>query len=198
MASGPAAHLAARALELLHAHPEGLSEYELMRALEPEGAHGSETFRDPLRLFRAHFTLFHALYTLREELWERREAHLEIDPLRIRLHPYRAADRDALAARDPLRDYYMDPANLEDTSAGEVDEMLGRFWAALQADEQRHEALAVLGLCEPVDFATIKRRYRELAMHHHPDRGGSDAHLQRINEAMAVLTRARGLGGRPE
>lgn len=198
MGSGHAAQLAARALGLLRAHPEGLSEYELMRALQPDGAEPREAFRDPLRLFRAHFTLFHALYTLREQLWERREAHLEIDPLRIRLHPYRGADRDALAARDPLRDYYMDLANLEDTSAGDVDEMLGRFWATLQADEQRHEALAVLGLREPVDFATIKRRYRELAMRHHPDRGGSDDRLQRINEAMAVLSRARGLGGRPE
>jgi curved DNA-binding protein CbpA len=38
-----------------------------------------------------------------------------------------------------------------------------------------------------VDDATIKRRYRRLAMRHHPDRGGDGVRLREINAALATL-----------
>jgi DnaJ-domain-containing protein 1 len=38
-------------------------------------------------------------------------------------------------------------------------------------NSRRRAALAELGLQDPVDDATIKRRYRRLAMRHHPDQG---------------------------
>ncbi len=52
-------------------------------------------------------------------------------------------------------------------------------------------ALAVLDLSWPVDFATIKARYRALAKRHHPDanNGSREAEevLKSINEAYAIL-----------
>lgn len=53
------------------------------------------------------------------------------------------------------------------------------------------EALAVLDLVPPVDFARIKARYRELAKAHHPDTNGGDKEaeerLKRINQAYRTL-----------
>lgn len=183
--------LAAKVLRLLREHPEGLSEYELLRQLPLSEAEDSAgLFRDTTQLFRAHFKLFHTLYFLRQQLWTEQRGHLEIDPMRVLLRPYSSAVMgQELAHQDSLRDYYMDASNIEKTSAEELDEMIGRFWAYVGADERRDEALAVFELEEPVDYETVKRRYRELAMRHHPDRGGDRERLQVINDAMNVLER---------
>jgi DnaJ-class molecular chaperone len=84
-------------------------------------------------------------------------------------------------------DYYLDFANLENTSAREVDEMLAGFYIKLNNKDKRHEALEVLGLQDPVDDRTIKQQYRRLAMEHHPDRGGDNEQLQQINSAVKIL-----------
>ena len=47
--------------------------------------------------------------------------------------------------------------------------------------------IAQLALSEPVEPQTIRKRYRELAFEHHPDRGGSAEKLATINEAMDTL-----------
>ncbi|VAW86545.1 hypothetical protein MNBD_GAMMA18-476, partial [hydrothermal vent metagenome] len=48
-------------------------------------------------------------------------------------------------------------------------------------------ALSQLGLKAPVTDEQIRRRYKELVMQHHPDRGGNEQQLQALNQAMAVL-----------
>ncbi|GAO35480.1 hypothetical protein SCT_0867 [Sulfuricella sp. T08] len=50
----------------------------------------------------------------------------------------------------------------------------------------------MLRLADPVDDPEIKRRYRELAMEHHPDRGGEMEKLQAINAAKGLLEPLRG------
>lgn len=63
-------------------------------------------------------------------------------------------------------------------------------------DENRAEvkALAVLDLSAPVDFPTIKSRYKELVKRHHPDANGGDPaaeeRLKVINEAYTTLKTA--------
>ena len=52
-----------------------------------------------------------------------------------------------------------------------------------------HSALAVLGLDATADLSAAQRRYRELAMAHHPDRGGDAGRFQAIQEAIAILRR---------
>jgi hypothetical protein len=53
------------------------------------------------------------------------------------------------------------------------------------------EALRELGLLPPVDFATIKARYRNLVKHHHPDVKGGDKDaeekIKRLNSAFTLL-----------
>lgn len=181
--------------DLLAAHPEGLSEYRLLGLLEAAAPQALVYRRsdDPLRLFRLHFLVFHALYRLRDRCHAEGSATLEISPLRIRLGPY-SQTATGLTDHDPLRAYYLDLKHLETTDREAVDELIGQFWVRLAADERRQSALAVLGLSDPVDFATIRRRYRRLAMRHHPDRGGDGAQFQAIRSAYATLAAGTGQG----
>jgi DnaJ-domain-containing protein 1 len=54
---------------------------------------------------------------------------------------------------------------------------------------ERQQALAVLGLPPTATPHQIKRRYRELAKKHHPDRGGNSREMQRVIAAYQFLTR---------
>ncbi|PWC43601.1 J domain-containing protein [Azospirillum sp. TSO22-1] len=71
---------------------------------------------------------------------------------------------------------------------GKAEEQAQRRQAARTPEE---EALAVLDLAPPVDFARIKARYRELAKLHHPDANGGDRaaeeRLKDINQAYNTL-----------
>ncbi|MDD5241503.1 MAG: DNA-J related domain-containing protein [Sulfuricella sp.] len=180
--------LAEALLAILRAHPDGLSEHDLIRKLaRDDPAFGPEAFADELTLFQCHFILFHHLYRLRDELWNKREGNLDIHCLKIALLPCPDDAGHLPAAHDPLRDYYLDLAHLESTGKQQVLEMLDTFWLRFARLGHRTEALAALGLADPVDDASIKRRYRELAMEHHPDRGGEMEKLQTINAAMELL-----------
>jgi len=178
-------------LTILEQQPDGIAEHALLRELQAvRGEAFPDTlFREPLALFRAHFLLFHALYRLRDALQAERTGLLHIDPLGIRLTAWTEAGDTVLAGRDPMRDYYLDLAHLEDTGAEDVQRLLGDFWGRYYANGRRGEALAVLGLAADADLDDAQRRYRELAMQHHPDRGGDPARFQAIREAIAVLRR---------
>ncbi len=183
-------------LGLLERHPGGVSEYELFNQLS---ALSFPDYEEPARrpalgLFRAHFALFHALYRLRDRLWDERRAQLDISTLCIQLSAYRAQQSDLPSRRDPLRDYYLDARHLRNTSADDVEQLLGKFWRRFGAGDRREYALNALGLNDPVDDATIKQTWRRLAMQHHPDRGGSAQRLQEINAALTALLGERNAG----
>lgn len=188
-------HLLSEILTQLRVYPDGISEFELIRAL---GRNGVEPFEaadlgEPLSLYRTHFLLFHCLYRLQQTL-HRSGEDVEIHCLRIRLRRC-DPEQGALTDPDPLKSFYLDLGNRDKLSAAEVEQMLGAFWSAFKSyrggrplsGERRAQALAVLGLEDPVERDVIKRRYRRLAMEHHPDRGGDTAELQRINGAMELL-----------
>ncbi len=172
----------------LRSCPEGMNEHTLIRQLQSQNdnilPHGQ--LHDPLALFQIHFILFHALYRLRDQLWQQQQGHIEIEPLLIRLWPYRTGQQE-LSRNDPLRAYYLDLDNLETTNERDVDELLAAFWRRLGSGDGRKTALDELGLCDPIDDETIKQTWRKLVMQHHPDRGGDKAKLQIINAAMDWL-----------
>ena len=183
-------------LELLERHPNGISEYELFKQLS---ALNFPDYHEPVRrpalgLFRAHFALFHALYRLRDRLWDERHAQLDINTLCIQLSRYCGQPSDLPSRRDPLRDYYLDARHLQDATATDVEQLLEKFWRRFCPPNQRENALAVLGLSDPVDDVTIKQTWRRLAMQHHPDRGGSAQQLQEINVALTALLGERNAG----
>ena len=176
--------------DILSLEEDGISEYELMRWLGREGheSYKQSFLQDNLALFRAHFILFHALYRLRDRLWEDASGFLEISAVKIIRHPYQATE-DGLQPLDDLREYYLDIRNLTDTTETDVDDMLRSFWEKYLTADDRVEALKTLELQEPVGYAEIKERYRERALEHHPDRGGSEETIKEINHAMSVLER---------
>ncbi|TXT07170.1 hypothetical protein VHUM_03340 [Vanrija humicola] len=49
------------------------------------------------------------------------------------------------------------------------------------------EAIAVLGLKEPLTSAKLKEHHRRLMLANHPDRGGSPYLAGKVNEAKALL-----------
>ncbi len=176
---------------LLRENPTGLSEYDLFALLSKRGDSRFDisALHDTFALFCSHFRLFNALYRLREKLWMQQRGLLEISPLLIIIRPYDAllVDKNQLGEVDALRDYYLDDTQLEQTTPQALAHMLDKFWARLNGSARRHQALAVLGLSDPVGASEIRHHYRRLAMEHHPDRGGDTACLQMINAAMAVL-----------
>ena len=177
----------------LDQHPDGVREYDLIGALKSRGFFDflPAPPAEPIHLFRAHFLLFHALYTLAERLAAAQQGLMEIGPLCIRRLPWSPGDL-SLTMPDPLRAYYLDWSNLDNTSRDDVSRLIGSFWKQLGKIENRDEALAELGLQDPVDDATIKLAWRRLAMAHHPDRGGDTERLQAINAAIDCLITSPG------
>ncbi|QQS55479.1 MAG: DnaJ domain-containing protein [Candidatus Competibacteraceae bacterium] len=190
------AALEARLLDLLAAHPAGLSEHELLKRLRAsDPCFAGFSAREPLSLFRGHYLLFHALYRLRERLAGERRGRLRVDPLSIVLEsePLPCGGGTALAPGEPdFAPCYADLARLATVTVAEVAELLRCFHAERRRAGRRRAALAALELRDPVDAATIKRQYRRLAMRHHPDRGGDGGRLGEINAALAVLEKSTG------
>jgi hypothetical protein len=176
-------------LDVLHAHPTGVSEYELIQQIKKTGypAFQDVVFWDRMSLFQTHFLLFHTLYQLKDRLWQQQGLTLDIHPLKILLMTQRNRDDNAVAHYDPLREYYLDLDNLHKTTDDDLQELLVIFWKRLSNQDKRSAALAALDLEDPVDFAAIKQQHRRLVMQHHPDRGGSKQKLQAINAAVEVL-----------
>lgn len=178
-------------LQLLREAPEGLSEFQLIQQLKARHCTHvpNLALTDKLVLFRTHFLVFNALYRLRDRLWADNTAHLEIGPLQIHLLPYMSGAQ-AVGEQDPLRSYYLDERHLRETTERDVEKLLESFWTRMQGNEEKAAALALFELeDDPVDYALIKLRYRQLVSQHHPDRGGSTTRLQSINKAMEILER---------
>jgi len=166
---------------------EGIGEYDLMTNLKSQGYFDFLSSPAlPHELFRAHFFLFHSLYLLSNILFEKQLNLLSIHTLKIQLLPYQK-EKNTLQEDDKLKVYYLDFNNLENTTEDDVYDMLASFWNKYNNFENREEALAELGLKDPVNNKEIKEEYRRLAMKHHPDRGGDTEKLQKINGAIALL-----------
>jgi len=165
------------------------SEFELLKSLQDDARLGpvlSTSTADILALYRTHFLLFHALYHLADELAQAQEALLEISTLKIRCSEYRVGPT-GLTKPDSVREYYLDWQNYDKTDAQQVEELIASFWVGMHRLDNRDDALAVLGLTDPVDDETIRKAYQRLAMQHHPDRGGDAEQIQQINAASRLL-----------
>lgn len=180
--------LASRLEDLLRRTPGGISEHDLIRHLRSEGCSDIPEIerRDLYGLFRTHFRLFHVLYGLRDRLRAAHSAELLLDPTRFRLAPWRPGT-EALDRPDTLAAFYADLSRLEATGPEDVARMVTGLQKRQYRAARRSDALAVLGLDDSAPADLIKRRYRQLAMRWHPDRGGDAQHFRELQEAMNVL-----------
>ncbi|MBF0629043.1 MAG: DnaJ domain-containing protein [Magnetococcales bacterium] len=174
--------------EILSAHPAGLREYALVKLLQRQGVDPFDRsdLSDELSLFRTHFFLFHQLYLLQGQLRRERRGDMRIHCLEIMLLPWHE-DEVGLALPDPMRAYYLDPTHLEQTSRAEVVALIAGFWRRLGRWERQDSARAILEVGPEADRETIRRRYRELSLRHHPDRGGDGERFRVIAEAAEIL-----------
>lgn len=112
-------------LSELRQHPEGLSEYELMRTLEGQHAFDRLEADGLLALFRKHFIIMNALYDLQQVLWQEERRVLRISPLHIELHRSRG-EHDRIRPDPALSEYYLDWRNFEQTTAEDVQALMQR------------------------------------------------------------------------
>ncbi len=189
--------LSAAVEAILRQHPRGLSELELIRALQapPWSLVGTVDYSNPTDLYPVHFLLFHVLYRLRDELHGQGEI-LTITPLRIYLGG--TAQAQVVAGEgppdlaDPLRAFYLDLDQYELPDHA-IQRMVDDFWAGRSHRPQPEEVAAAFDALgfdqQPADFAAVKIQFRRAVMKAHPDRGGTTAHVQALNQAFALLRR---------
>lgn len=176
---------------LLRTHPEGMSELVMLRTLQAPPWQLFETidFSSPTALYPVHFLLFHSLYRRRESLAEESRETIDIHALSIRLRALDVAGEQQTGQHDALHAFYRDPAN-HDLAEGTINRMLDDFWQGITrpADDELAQACRTLAIdTPPSDLGTARAAFRRLAMHHHPDRGGSNEQLQALNRAIATV-----------
>jgi len=129
-------------------------------------------------LFKRNFVLMNSLYTLQSELIED-DIYLHIDSMDIYL-----ADKDhAPELNSALRSYYLDWQNYH-TDNEEIKALLDSFWQrytqSLHHLQNTLSPLHLEDLCQqwqltqPLEEKAIRRRWRQLAIQHHPDKGSDD------------------------
>lgn len=138
------------------------------------------------KLFYKHFALFHCLYQIRFQWLQQGHVILDISPLHIEQHPYCPSISD-IVNYDPLVDFYCNIDNLQQTSASTLHQWLDNFWQRLKQNPQQQESLAFFNFSQLPTLPQLKRRYRQLALQHHPDRAGHLTSIQHINRMYQQL-----------
>lgn len=175
-------------------HQRG-TEYELIQHLQDRGVEPFNllTLLQTHELFQAHFLVRRALYQLQQHYHDGQLFHLTLELTRLARQPWQQVSTATLPGQlDAVRDYYLDLNNLHTTTPDDVKSLLNNFWQRYLAQDNKAEALRVLGLDATTDFPTAKQRYRQLVQQHHPDKGGDTAHFQTLQDAMATLERCLG------
>jgi DnaJ-domain-containing protein 1 len=181
-------------LAILKNHPNGMSEFDILKALKDQLPEFSKLADDAnLQLFRQHFLIMNALYQLQSSLWQEENLMLNISALRIHLL---SASEIQLSASTSLNDsvdaklaaYYLDWEEYEKTDEDEVSRLLNSFYKGISLPGNRDSALKTLQIdsSNPTK-ATIKQQYRKLAQKHHPDRGGDQDAFIGLRQAYEYL-----------
>lgn len=181
-------------LAILKNHPNGMSEFDILKELKIQLTEFSQLADDPnLQLFRQHFLIMNALYQLQSSLWQEESLMLNISATRI--HILSAAQitlSDSTSLNNSvdakLAAYYLDWEEYEKTDADEVSRLLNSFYKGISLSGNRDSALKTLHIdnSHPTK-ATIKQQYRKLAQKHHPDRGGDQEIFIGLRQAYEYL-----------
>ncbi len=177
-------------LEILHLHPDGVSEYTVIQVLEEHPRFSMLEEKSSLSLFQKHFIVMNGLYHLQQRLWQEEQVFLEISPLKIVLSKVNEGQSrgDALLADGAnLSGYYRDWSNIEEMDEADVEALLDSFWSRYVTEDLRGPALVTLDLEVGADRKAVTQRYRQLAAANHPDRGGDAERFIEIRQAYEVL-----------
>jgi len=137
-------------------------------------------------LFCAHFLTRHALYQLQNHYQENASYCLKIELTQIERLSYLSGSYH-ITPHDALKAYYLDISHYFETGEDEINELLTHFWQKYLAQDDKLQALQVLGLPANADYAAIKKHYRSLAQKNHPDKGGCAEQFAKISAAKTIL-----------
>ncbi|MFC3034485.1 DNA-J related domain-containing protein [Pseudoalteromonas fenneropenaei] len=145
---------------------------------------------DPTQdLFRKNFLLMNALYQLQNQLVEQQQ-FLSISSTHIQLIPMTS---NIVQVEDALRDYYLDWRHF-DTDNDVITALLNNFWQSYHSYGSQLDEVAFQCLCDawqltaPITEMQIQKRWRQLALAHHPDREqGNAEQFQRYREQYLKL-----------
>lgn len=181
-------------LAILKSHPNGVGEFDILKALKTQIAEFNQLADDPnLQLFRQHFLIMNALYQLQSSLWQEENLTLSISAIRIHLlSATQISQSDSTTLSDSveakLAAYYLDWSEYEKTDADEVSRLLNSFYKGISLEGNRDSALKTLHIQHPnPSKADIKQQYRKLAQQHHPDRGGDQNTFIGLRQAYELL-----------
>lgn len=161
----------------VHTLASALSETNHIKALDD----------DPQKdLFKRNFLVMNALYQLQLQLVP--DYHLRIASLHIEL--VNTPSHTALLQAEPLRDYYLDWHNY-DTSNDEIAALLDNFWQHFGQQTsvnttkkltplQHQEIRERWNLNTEYSLKDVQKRWRQLALKHHPDKQGSAVMFKQI------------------
>lgn len=161
----------------VHTLASALSETNHIKALDD----------DPQKdLFKRNFLVMNALYQLQLQLLP--DYHLHIASLHIEL--VNTPSHTALLQAEPLRDYYLDWHNY-DTSNDEIAALLDNFWQHFGQQTsvnttkkltplQHQEIRERWNLNTGYSLKDVQKRWRQLALKHHPDKQGSAVVFKQI------------------
>jgi|TARA_R110000764_G_scaffold3263_4_gene13716 DnaJ-domain-containing protein 1 len=181
-------------LVILKTHPNGMSEFDILKALKERLPEFSQLADDNnLLLFRQHFLIMNALYQLQSSLWQEDNLTLHISAMRIHLISATQINRsgsttlsDSVDAK--LAAYYLDWAEYEKTGIDEVSHLLNSFYKGISLSGDRESALKTLQIQNTNPTKTvIKQQYRKLVQQHHPDRGGDQDLFIDLRQAYEYL-----------
>lgn len=181
-------------LVILKNHPNGISEFDLLKKLRDQLPEFNTLAEDVnLLLFRQHFLIMNALYQLQSSLWQEENLMLSICSTHIHLLSNTQVPlSDTTTLSDSvdvkLATYYLDWSEYKTTDVKEVSYLLNRFYKGIGLRGDRALALKTLGIeSDTPSKADIKRQYRKLAQHHHPDRGGNQDIFIDLRQAYEYL-----------
>ncbi|MDH5710590.1 MAG: DnaJ domain-containing protein [Gammaproteobacteria bacterium] len=178
-------------LSLLHQHPDGITEYMIIKSLDDHAGFSDINEDYQLAVFQKHFMVMNALYQLQRQLLEEERLYLDISPLHIQLvvtTNNSSCKSLSEVSNKKLSEYYLDWENFENTTLEDVEKLLEKFWTIYQSNDSRLSSLNILELNETADHAMIRQRYRELAAKHHPDKGGDPSEFIKIRRAYELLS----------
>ena len=129
-------------LAILKNNPNGISEFDILKALKDQLPEFSQLADDVnLQLFRQHFLIMNALYQLQRSLWQEESLMLDISALRINLLSAAQIQTasgthvsDSVDAK--LAAYYLDWEEYEKTDADEVSRLLDSFYKGISLPGQ--------------------------------------------------------------
>ncbi|MDK1290415.1 DNA-J related domain-containing protein [Pseudoalteromonas umbrosa] len=145
-------------------------------------------------LFKKNFLIMNALYQLQHEL-QSSGYDVHISNLDIYLQQKVSAqtmyNEQALQKADPLKDYYLDWYNY-DTNSDEIEALLNGFWKRYASHvpmctSERTQLLKKWQLSEHFCATELQKRWRQLAIENHPDKGGSTRAFQQIKSEYEQL-----------